>query len=125
MDPSLQIGYHASLIIQQRKIEMKKILLIVTTILVLSGCVHKMDIEQGNVITPEMVAKLHTGMTEEQVKNVMGTPMLLNTFDDNRIDYVYTLKPAYGKTTEKTVTLIFRNRRLQQIGGNMYSQYMK
>ncbi len=103
---------------------MKKILLILM-VFALSSCIHKMDIEQGNVITPEMVSKLHTGMTEEQVKNIMGTPMLLNTFDDNRIDYVYTFKPAYGQTTEKNVTLTFRNHRLQQIGGNMYSLYMK
>lgn len=84
-----------------------------------------MDIEQGNVITPEMVAKLHTGMSEEQVKSIMGTPMLLNTFDDNRIDYVYTYKPAHDTMTEKNITLIFRNHRLQSIGGNMYSQYMR
>lgn len=104
---------------------MKKIFLMLMSLFVLSACVHKMDIEQGNVITPEMVSKLHTGMTEEQVKSVMGTPMLLNTFDDNRIDYVYTYKPAYGKFVEKNITLIFRNHRLQQISGNMYSQYMR
>jgi len=92
---------------------MKKTLFAMITIAALSGCVHKMDIEQGNIITPEMVNKLHTGMTEEQVKNIMGTPMLLNTFDNNRIDYVYTYRPAYDKTTEKNVTLIFRNHRLQ------------
>ncbi len=104
---------------------MKKLLLPLTLAALLCGCIHKMDIEQGNVITPELVSKLHTGMTEEQVKNIMGTPMLLNTFNDNRIDYVYTFKPAHGKLTEKNITLIFRNHRLQQIGGNMYSLYMR
>ncbi len=104
---------------------MKKILSLLAALLMLSGCIHKMDIEQGNIITPEMVAKLHTGMTEEQVKNIMGSPMLVNTFDDNRIDYVYTYKPAHGSITEKSMTLTFRNRRLQQMGGNMYSQYMR
>jgi outer membrane protein assembly factor BamE len=104
---------------------MKKIFLMLMSVFALSACVHKMDIEQGNIITPEMVSQLHVGMTEEQVKNVMGTPTLLNTFDDNRIDYVYTSKPAYGKFVEKNITLIFRNHRLQEIGGNMYSQYMR
>ena len=107
------------------KIMMKKILSVIAITIMLSGCIHKMNIEQGNVITPEMVSQLHTGMTEEQVKNIMGTPMLLNTFDDNRIDYVYTYKPAYGKLVEKNITLTFRNHRLQQIGGNKYSQYMR
>lgn len=100
---------------------MKKILslLLGTSILMLTGCIHKMDIEQGNVITPEMVGKLHTGMSEDQVKNIMGTPMLLNTFDDNRIDYVYTYKPAHGEMTEKNLTLVFSNHRLREISGNM------
>lgn len=102
---------------------MKKILLFlsVTSTFILSGCIHKMDIEQGNVITPEMVSKLHTGMSDEQVKNIMGTPMLLDTFDDNRIDYVYTYKPAHGNMTEKNITLIFRNHRLREISGSMSS----
>lgn len=106
---------------------MKKILslLLCASFFVLSGCIHKMDIEQGNIITPDMVSKLHTGMSEEQVKNIMGTPMLLNTFDDNRIDYVYTYKPAHGEMTEKNITLVFRNHRLQQISGNMYSQHTR
>lgn len=91
----------------------------------LSSCIKKMDIEQGNVITPEMTNRLHTGMTEQQVKSIMGTPMLLNTFNDNRIDYVYTFKPGHGKMTEKYITLIFRNHRLQKISGNLYSQYMQ
>jgi len=104
---------------------MKKLFLSLALLAALSGCIHKMDIEQGNIITPEMVSKLHTGMTEDQVQAIMGTPMLLNTFNDNRIDYVYTFKPARGKLTEKHITLIFRNHRLQEIGGNMYSVYMR
>lgn len=104
---------------------MKKNILVLIAAFLLSSCVHKMDIEQGNILTQDMVNKLHIGMSEEQVKNSMGTPMLLNTFDDNRIDYVYTYKPAYGASTEKNITLIFKNHRLRQISGNMYSQYMR
>jgi len=84
-----------------------------------------MDIEQGNIITPELVNRLHPGMTEEQVKNVMGTPMLLNTFNEHRIDYVYTFKAGHKASTEQFITLIFRNHRLETIGGNMYSHYMR
>lgn len=98
---------------------MKKLTALLSLTLSLTACVHKMDIEQGNIITPAMVSKLHTGMSEDQVKAVMGTPMLLNTFDDSRIDYVYTMQPAYGQRTEKKVTLVFRNHRLQSIDKNV------
>src|SRR5204863_6571783 len=76
---------------------MKK-LLILLMVFTLSSCslfrVHKMDIEQGNVMTPDMVAQLHPGMSESQVKSIMGTPMLTNTFSGGRIDYVYSFKPG-------------------------------
>src|SRR5947207_97558 len=104
---------------------MKKIFLLFVMIFTLSACVHKMDIEQGNIITQDMVNRLHTGMSEDQVKEIMGTPTLMNTFNDDRIDYVYTFKPGYGKPSEKQMTLIFKNHRLQNITGNMYSQYMR
>ena len=104
---------------------MKKLFIFILITCALTSCVRKMDIEQGNIITPETVNRLHVGMTEDQVKNVMGTPMLLNTFSDNRIDYVYTFKAGHKATTEKYITLIFRNHRLQKITGNMYSQYMQ
>jgi len=82
----------------------------------LSACswIHKTEIVQGNVITPEMVSHLHTGMTEGEVKEVMGTPALVNIFTPNRIDYIYTYK--MGKIqSRKRVILIFRNGRVSEI----------
>ncbi len=84
-------------------------------ILALTGCIRKLSIEQGNVITPEMTQQLHLGMSQEEVKNVMGSPMLLNTFNDNRIDYVYTFKPGNGTMTEKKMTLRFEGGVLKNI----------
>lgn len=108
---------------------MKKILTLLSMMLLLSSCslfrVHKMDIEQGNIMTPDMLAQIHTGMSESQVKSILGTPMLTNTFTNDRIDYIYSYKPGYGQVNIKSETLIFRNGRLQSIQGNMYSAYMK
>jgi len=104
---------------------MRKITTLLLILLSLTGCIRKMNIEQGNVLTPDMVSKIHTGMTESQVKDVLGTPVLLNTFNDNRVDYIYTMKPGYGTMEEKYITLIFEHHRLQMIGGNMYSTYMR
>jgi outer membrane protein assembly factor BamE len=108
---------------------MKKLLLLMALLLSLPACsyfhVHKMDIEQGNVITPEMVSRVRIGMSTEQVKEIMGSPVLINVFDPNRLDYVYTFKPGYGDFTEKNITYIFSNGRLSSIKGNMYSQYIR
>jgi outer membrane protein assembly factor BamE len=72
-------------------------------------------VQQGNIIEQDQVNKLHIGMTEEEVKNLMGLPTLLNTFNDNRVDYVYTNKAGYGAGTEKIVTLFFQRNRLHLI----------
>lgn len=98
---------------------MKKTLMLILIGCFLSGCsffrVHKMDIEQGNIITQEQISQLHSGMSFSQVKAVMGTPVLVNIFSPNRIEYVYWNKPAYGDLTEKRVSLIFVGGRLSQI----------
>lgn len=104
---------------------MYKIIASLFIIFALSGCIRKMNIEQGNVLTPQMVNELHPGMTPEQVKNIMGTPILTQMFSHNRVDYVYTYKPGGGTMSEKYITLIFKNNRLQKTTGNMYSAYIK
>jgi outer membrane protein assembly factor BamE len=107
---------------------MKKFFILILLALALPGCsyfhVHHMDIEQGNVITPEMVSRVHVGMSMEEVKEIMGSPVLINVFDPNRKDYVYTYKPGNGDFTEKYITFIFNNGRVSSIKGNMYSQFI-
>ena len=108
---------------------MRKIIILLFTALALTSCsyfhVHKMDIEQGNVITPDMVSKVHNGMTPAQVKVIMGNPVLTNVFDQNRLDYVYTYKPGYGLGVETYVTYIFKNGHLSETRDNMYSEFIK
>jgi outer membrane protein assembly factor BamE (lipoprotein component of BamABCDE complex) len=53
--------------------------------------VHKIDIQQGNLITDEMVELLRPGLTQNQVQYVMGTPLVVDTFNPNHWDYVYHL----------------------------------
>src|SRR5687768_15659721 len=92
---------------------------LIILILTLAGCsylrVQKMDIEQGNVMTEDMISRLRPGMTEKQVKEIMGAPVLKNTFNDDRMDYVYTFKPSYGTETAKRVTLMLQHGRLKEI----------
>lgn len=98
---------------------MRKIILLICVGLFLSGCTffrpHKIDIEQGNIITERNVNKLHRGMTEAEVKKIMGIPQLTNLFTPNRIDYVYTFQVGGQNMYITRVICIFRNGILQQI----------
>ncbi|OGT35079.1 MAG: hypothetical protein A3F11_07680 [Gammaproteobacteria bacterium RIFCSPHIGHO2_12_FULL_37_14] len=100
---------------------MKKILLLTSILLafMFSGCslfrVHKLDIEQGNVITQENIAQLHQGMSEAEVKSIMGNPILINVFTPERLNYVYSYKKGYEKMATQRVILIFQRGRLQEI----------
>ncbi|MFK0571144.1 outer membrane protein assembly factor BamE [Endozoicomonas sp.] len=79
---------------------------------------YKIDIQQGNVITQEMVDQLRPGLTRAQVQYVMGTPLLEDTFDRDRWDYVYSLQPGGKERDQKTVTLFFQNDQLSSIQGD-------
>lgn len=67
---------------------------------------YKIDIQQGNVVTEEMVEKLRLGMTRSQVRFVLGSPLITDVFHINRWDYVYSLAPS-GRLSEKRRLSIF------------------
>jgi outer membrane protein assembly factor BamE len=54
-----------------------------------SGCVYKMNIQQGNYLVPDSVSQLKEGMTRSQVRFLLGTPMVPDAFDESRWDYYY------------------------------------
>src|SRR5210317_870412 len=57
-----------------------------------SGCVYRASIAQGNVIKEEDLAQLEVGMTKNQVRFLLGTPMIDDPFNRDRWDYFYYLK---------------------------------
>lgn len=59
---------------------------------------YKIDVQQGNVLTQEMVSQLRPGLSRDQVRFILGTPMLVDMFHSDRWDYVYRLQK--GKTDE-------------------------
>ena len=59
---------------------------------------YKIDIQQGNVLTQDMVAQLRPGLSKDQVRFILGTPILTDMFHANRWDYVYRLQK--GSTGE-------------------------
>lgn len=70
-------------------------LLIFTLLLSFSACsIHKIDIQQGNIIEDEQLEKLHVGMRRQQVLRLLGTPLVQDPFRQDRWDYVYYFNPA-------------------------------
>ena len=97
-----------------------KLILLSLGVLLLSGCVshlrpYKMDVRQGNYITPEMREKLRLGMTKQQVRFVMGTPMLADVFHGNRWDYRYSLAERGTVVEQQGMTLYFAGDSLARI----------
>ena len=77
----------------------------------LSACtfpgVYKLNVQQGNIVTQEMLAELQPGMTQRQVIYVMGNPVVKNPFADNKWDYIYTLEKRDEVVKRYHVTLFF------------------
>ena len=64
--------------------------------------VHKITVQQGNVITQDMIDRLQPGMTRSQVAFIMGEPVIRNTFNEDRWDYIYTVEvPGYFNQTQR------------------------
>lgn len=85
---------------------------------------YRIDIQQGNFVSREMVAQLKEGMqrsegvTREQVRFVLGTPLLTDMFHADRWDYVFRLKKSSGEIIASRVSLFFKDNRLVNIDGD-------
>jgi len=93
------------------------------SLFVLAGCsfpgVHKIDIQQGNVVTQDMVDQLRPGMTTRQVRFIMGTPLITDTFNSHRWDYLYSIQVAGGTRKQERISLVFDDdNQLQGLGGD-------
>ncbi len=79
---------------------------------------YRIDIQQGNFVSEEMVSQLKVGMTQEQVRFVLGTPLLNDMFHANRWDYAFDLKRgSSGETTRGRLTVFFKDKRLDHWEG--------
>ena len=63
----------------------------------LQGCVYRVDIQQGNLLDVEQVDQVEVGMTRSQVRFLLGTPMVIDSFDADRWDYVYSLRRGHSR----------------------------
>jgi outer membrane protein assembly factor BamE len=92
--------------------------------LLLAGCFlvpHKIEMQQGNYVDQEMVAKLRPGMTRSQVRFILGTPLIADPFHPDRWDYVYLTGKAGDVERERALTVIFDGDSLVRIEGDVVS----
>ena len=92
-------------------------------LLALAGCsfpgVYKIDIQQGNVVTQDMIDQLRPGMTRRQVRIIMGNPLIQDTFHTNRWDYLYSLQPGGGERQQERISIFFNeNDQLASLSGD-------
>jgi outer membrane protein assembly factor BamE len=84
---------------------------------------YRVDVQQGNFVSKEMLAQLKEGMTPEQVQFALGTPLLHDIFHANRWDYLFRLQKRNGEVTTSRVTVFFENKRMVRYeGGNLPSE---
>ncbi len=100
----------------------KLILLFVTaSLLSLGGCSsfspYKMEIRQGNYVTPEMRKKIKVGMSRQQVVSVLGSPLVTDVFHANRWDYIYRFEEKSKLVEERRLTLYFDGELVKSIDG--------
>ncbi len=120
-------GYHIKLL-RAEEAPMRKI---TTTLLALAVAAcsslsanqlspYRIEIQQGNFVTQEMVAQLKPGLTKEQVRFILGTPLVADIFHADRWDYVFTRRRANSREVEeRRITVLFEDGKLKRVEGDV------
>lgn len=81
---------------------------------------YRMEIQQGNFVSQEMVSQLKPGMSKEQVRFVMGTPLITDSFHADRWDYVFRRQKANSTELEqRTLAVFFEDGKLKRVDGDI------
>lgn len=80
--------------------------------------VYKLEIQQGNIIEQEMIDSLKPGMTRRQVRYIMGTPLVVDSFNPDRWDYYYSIRTSENEFREERVSLLFEGDELVGFSGD-------
>ncbi len=99
----------------KNKISIALVLLIALTTAACS--IHKVDIQQGNIVSKEMMSQLTIGMTQDEIKRVMGSPLIVDPFRRDRWDYIHSFKSGKSNQprTQYRITLFFEGDQLARI----------
>jgi outer membrane protein assembly factor BamE len=79
-----------------------------------------MEVQQGNYVTQEMVAQLKPGLTRDQVRFVLGTPLVSDIFHEERWDYVFLRQRTNSRETEfRRIAVFFEDGKLKRVEGDI------
>ena len=100
-------------------------LLCALTLTSITGCgfvgfpgVYKINVEQGNIIDQEKVDKLKIGMSRRQVRFILGTPLVEDSFNQDRWDYTHTIRNGKNSILDQRLTVYFDGDKLSRIEGD-------
>ena len=79
---------------------------------------YRADIGQGNFVSESMAAQLKSGMSRDQVRAILGTPLLVDPFRTDRWDYVFDIKRGNGHKERRRFSVTFKNDQLASWGGD-------
>ncbi len=84
--------------------------------------VYKVDVHQGNILEQEQIDQLKPGMSTRQVRFLLGSPLIVDVFHQNRWDYFHRVKLGSGETTQQRMSLFFEEDQLVRIEGDTIPQ---
>ena len=84
---------------------LRKLLLL--SVLALAGCVYRIDIQQGNLVDQEDIDQVEVGMSRSAVQFLLGTPMVADSFHQERWDYPYYLKRGRSREIERRWFIVY------------------
>ena len=99
-----------------------RLLAIAAACAVLSGCalVYRIDVQQGNYVTQDAVAKLKNGMTKAEVRQVLGTPLLIDVFHANRWDYYFATGKGGKPSGRHLFSVTFQDDKVVSFTGTVH-----
>ena len=98
-----------------------RILAFIATCTLLAGCgfIHKIDVQQGNYVTQDAVQRLKNGMTKAEVRQVLGTPLLVDAFHQNRWDYYFASSHGGKAQDSKRFSVFFKDDKVESFTGSV------
>jgi outer membrane protein assembly factor BamE len=83
---------------------------------------YRIDVRQGNFVTQEMVAQLKPGLSREQVRFILGSPLVADMFHVDRWDYVYRFRPGRGEVQQRALAVFFQDNKLTRVAGDVVAE---
>lgn len=83
---------------------------------------YRIDVRQGNFVTQDMVAQLKPGLSREQVRFILGSPLVADMFHAERWDYVYRYQHGWEEAEQRILTVFFQDNKLTRVDGDVVAE---